>query len=474
MYSAFIVDDENLIIKSLKASVDWEMLGFEVVGEANDGIEAYERILQLRPDIVFADIRMPGMSGLELTKKVMNLYPNILFVIISGYAEFAYAQKAMSYGVLGYCLKPFDEIEIISVLQKARGILEKLKISLETEFIGLLGDNCNNARKRIKAILDMTGLELSENKGIVVSVSIGPEELTVPSGIKHMQLKCGRSRYAYLFSDSSKEKVKRHFEYIESGSVKGIGLSKVCYQLDSIGDAIDEAYIAANQYFMTGKNGVYLYGDFNREDLKTTFLQLEDAIKKRDVNLSRKALDIVENELSKGVYNIKHAFQVYNIIMYSFYIINSESYESYIFDYEQLISSFDGVHEMFDYLKRMLKEYAGVKTEHFPIDARNETFRSILLFVNEHYCEDFSIQTISREFTINPSYVSQLFKKQIGTTFTEYITSLRVNYACNLLLKTDFAVSEVAEKVGFSDYYYFTRVFKKTTGVTPTCFRDRQ
>jgi two-component system response regulator YesN len=185
VYKAFVADDESLIIKSLKASVDWEMLGFEVIGEANDGIEAYELILELKPDIVFADIRMPGMTGLELIKKIGSLFPNTLFVIISGYAEFVYAQKALSYGALGYCLKPFDEIEIACILKRASSILEKLKASLEMELIGLLADTSSNAVKRIKSILDMRGFETSGKQGIAAVVSVGSEGLTIPSDVQH-------------------------------------------------------------------------------------------------------------------------------------------------------------------------------------------------------------------------------------------------------------------------------------------------
>jgi two-component system response regulator YesN len=473
VYKAFVADDESLIIKSLKASVDWEMLGFEVIGEANDGIEAYELILELKPDIVFADIRMPGMTGLELIKKIGSLFPNTLFVIISGYAEFVYAQKALSYGALGYCLKPFDEIEIACILKRASSILEKLKASLEMELIGLLADTSSNAVKRIKSILDMRGFETSGKQGIAAVVSVGSEGLTIPSDINHIYLKLESERHAYLFPEGSLEKLRIHFSHGKFDCVKGIGFSKLGHPVGSISEAIEEACIAANQYFMTGKNGIYFYEDCDREELNRAFFQLEDTIVKKDVGMIQKALDMIEPILSKGVYNIKHAFQVYNTIMYSFCIMNSEKYERRIYDYKQLACSFDCIHDMFKYLKELLKEYAGVKTDCFPPDSKNETFRGILLYVNEHYCEDISIQTMSRKFAVNPSYVSQLFKKQIGTTFTEYITNLRVNYACNLLKTTGLAVTDVAEKTGFSDYYYFTRVFKKTVGETPTSFRER-
>ena len=473
MYKVFIVDDESLVITSMKSCVNWEELGFSVIGEANDGISAHEMIIELKPDIVFADIRMPGMSGLELIKKVYDQNQNIFFVIISGYAEFAYVQKALSYGVLGYCLKPFDENEITFLLARAREELEKSKAILEMEFISLIYDTKDFARIQVKSILEMRGLQITQNKGIVAAVSIGLERLIIPVHINHIRLKLGGNRVAYLFQDSWYDDFKQHFQSQRNESVLRVGLSKTCFCDGAITDAIEEACISANQYFMTGKSGIYSYEDYNQKHLNSAFSQLENSIVKKDINLIQNALDMLEAELSKGVYNIKHAFQVYNMFMYSFCILNTDKYECCLYDYEQLARSFGGIHDMFRFLKGLLKEYAGIKLSSLPSSAKSDTFNSIISFVNEHYCEDMSIHIISMKFAVNPNYVSQLFKKQTGATFTEYVTSLRVNLACNLLKTTDLTVAEVADKVGFNDYYYFTRVFKKNVGETPTSFRDK-
>ncbi|MDF2884704.1 MAG: hypothetical protein K0R54_5274, partial [Clostridiaceae bacterium] len=112
MYKVFIVDDEEFVIKSLIGSISWESLGFEVAGKATNGRVALEQIDSMQVDVVFSDVRMPGINGLELIKEIQRNNPNIIFIIVSGYPEFSYAQKALSYGALGYCLKPFDEPEI--------------------------------------------------------------------------------------------------------------------------------------------------------------------------------------------------------------------------------------------------------------------------------------------------------------------------------------------------------------------------
>lgn len=123
MYRILLVDDEKYVLKSLKASVDWETYGFEVAGMALSAEEALEFVEEIKPDVVFTDIRMPGICGLELLQMIRKICPDIICMIISGYAEFAYVQKALQLEAVGYCLKPFDYDEITGYLKR---IKEKL------------------------------------------------------------------------------------------------------------------------------------------------------------------------------------------------------------------------------------------------------------------------------------------------------------------------------------------------------------
>lgn len=117
MYNVLIVDDERIIREGIRNSLDWESYGLSVCGDAKDGLEAYELIKTYVPKIVITDIKMPGMDGLELISRVHKEFPEIIFIILSGYGEFELANKAMKFGVKHYLLKPCDEDEILPVLQ---------------------------------------------------------------------------------------------------------------------------------------------------------------------------------------------------------------------------------------------------------------------------------------------------------------------------------------------------------------------
>ena len=118
MLRLLIADDERVIREMIHDLIDWNSLGIEVVGLCKNGIEAYDMVLDEYPDIVLTDIKMPGLSGLELIQKVSELNQNIQFIILSGYGEFEYAKEAMQYGVRHYLLKPCNEYQIIDIMKQ--------------------------------------------------------------------------------------------------------------------------------------------------------------------------------------------------------------------------------------------------------------------------------------------------------------------------------------------------------------------
>ncbi len=168
MYRAVIIDDEKWVVKSLASTIkDQEY--FEITGEAYDGLSGLALMKQSNPDLAFVDIQMPGMGGLELLQTVNEMHLGTLFIMISGYAEFAYAQKAMFHNAVGYCLKPFSKSELIDAMQKAYDQLENSQRSLVVPS----GENADKRFKQVKVdnkmvqnMLNYTNAHYSEDISI--------------------------------------------------------------------------------------------------------------------------------------------------------------------------------------------------------------------------------------------------------------------------------------------------------------------
>lgn len=148
MYKVLLADDEKTILEGISTLVDWEKAGATVTGKASDGKMAYEMILQTPPDIVISDVKMPGMNGLELIEKVKQRYPDISFIILSGYDEFEFAKRAMQFNVKHYLLKPCNEKKIMGVLQEVVTELEEKK--RKEQFVQNMRYNLEKVKPQVK------------------------------------------------------------------------------------------------------------------------------------------------------------------------------------------------------------------------------------------------------------------------------------------------------------------------------------
>lgn len=471
MYKVLIVDDEKFVIKSLIATINWNEFNFEIVGQASNGIKAFEYIIDLKPDLVFTDVKMPGLGGLELIKKVNEASLKVLFVVISGYADFNYVQNAMNYGAMGYCLKPFNENEIINILLKAANVLNAKKASLEAKLLGYIDDMSHEGKCEASEIFESLGFEYSEGRNILILASIGVGKVCFPGNTKYINLKIGSTKNVYLLEASQYNYIKEFIAASFPENVKGIGVSVSLCLYEEMSKSIDNAIIKAYNYFITSSNGLFEKDILSQIEFNSSILQLENVIDNRDIPSIKKVLNSLMVMFAQNIFDIRHALRIYNLIMSFLYSMNTVKYEDYIHKYEQLIGMFDNVQHMFAYLMELLSKQITLNGEHCSEEIRNEMFKNILAYVNENYCKDISIQSISQKFIVNPSYLCQLFRKNVNITFTDYLTRMRILSASNLLKTTKLLNSEIAERVGYDDYHYFARVFKKVTRKTLSEFR---
>ncbi|HHW22407.1 MAG TPA: response regulator [Clostridiaceae bacterium] len=467
MYKVFIADDEEFVIKSLIRGTNWKESGFEVIASSNDGVDAYEEILRLKPDLVFTDIRMPGMTGLELIKNVKEKLEGIQFVIISGYAEFAYAQKAMNYGAVGYCLKPFDNAEIKSILSKVKNILDNENKRENEDILYLIEDEDHDNHAETEEFFRSNGI--FPEKGFTVAVTIGGKSARLFNSEKTVRLKIGYDKSIYFLQDYNDEDlVSSEF----TGNVKSIGIYDIIYTVADLKNVIDETIILAYQYFISGSKWPFRKKAEDR-NVEKLIISFENAMIHMDIEEIKKVLAGFHEYSQNGKMNVKHAINIYNsYVSFSSRLLGEEGYEEYIYNIDELCKRFSGMQEMLEYITTSTMNIIGRKKTGNISDIRNEYFKKIIDYINRNFYKDISIQSLSRDYALNSNYLCQLFRRELGMTFTDYLTGLRINYSKELLKNTDLTLGEIAGKSGYTDYFYFIRVFKKITGKSPGQFRS--
>lgn len=473
MYKVVIIDDEKWIIEGLKTGVDWNKYGFEVVGDAENGIKGLEILESYKPELVFTDIRMPGFNGLELIKKAKEKLPDSLFVILSGYAEFAYAQKAISYGIFDYCLKPFEIDDITELLDRASlRLSSKNNTQTYNPFI-LYEAICTKDIDNIRSIL-LTNEIIPDNKrSITPLVSLGKNVLEFVNGTKHISFKINTDKYGYLVYGQSPHNISECLLTNQKANIKSIGLGFAVSELSEIETSLETASIASYGVFFSGKFGIYKNSSLEEAYMNTLLSDISDSLKRKDRLHFINSIETSRIAFHEGYFNIKTAYIFFNLITYLSCSDILSKHLSIFDDYEDLYKQFNDVNAMIDYLKENTLTYFSDKNNDKYSLVEHGKIKEILKHINENLTKDISVTTLASKFYINPNYMCSLFKKEVGETIIEYISKRRIDYACKLLHETELPISDISEKCGFHDYFYFTKVFKKFNHTTPSIYRNK-
>lgn len=457
MYQVLIADDEPSVSRSLYLSIDWAKYNCKIAGIANNGKEALAIIEKMPIDIAILDIRMPDINGLELCDILNNQYPNIAKIIISGYAEFSYAQKAMIYGVQGYCLKPLDYVEVVKYLLKSIHNLQENPIS----------DNTDKLLDAIESMDSYSIIDILSNEGLTqssfyIAVSTGekPFDIVRKNGIS---IRLGRNQYGYIMGSPLPEdqlNIISREAYILCVSF----LPKAVTPKDII-SAFDECTNMAYQYFINPNCHIN-----SRTASSSVALILSNAAKICSYGNHNKIIDFLQKIATTNfmsIFDIRSALQLCNTV-YSSPIFQDIQSDYYVYSFKQLVSEYGTLDNMLRVLQELIKE---TQTDISDIDISNNSYLQLMKYIQNNYMNDISLTDVASALHMNPNYVSQMFKRENGVTFTRYITNLRIKEAKDLLQTTDLTISDIAVQVGFNDYFYFLKTFKKLTKKTPSQFR---
>lgn len=396
MYRVLIVDDEPVIRKGLRDTIEWDSLGLEISGEACNGAEALALIQANRPHILITDIRMPGMDGIELVKTIRDLGMNIKIIILSGFSDYAFLKEAIRLGVESYLLKPIDNDELISNLVDAVNNIEKeiLRATQLSQGIELLRSNTLNR---------------------LVTNAIGRGEFEEKASFLDVSLTAERFLCAVCIAED------------EKNGVFGYGEPLVALAIRNICDVLAKGMSIT---FIDAKNRVVLLFSGGREE-----------------EMRAAADGILENVAKQALENC-------GISIVTNVGITVSTPEDIWKSYASATVRFD-------------RERMAAEADQLEGKWSNAVDRT-LAYIVAHYHEALTLKQVAYVCDINTSYLGQIFKKETGESFTNYVNKYRIKKAKELLSHSSLRVYEIAEKVGFTDYHYFLRIFKKITGIIPT------
>lgn len=473
MYKAIIVDDEKWIVEGIKVGVNWNEYGFVVVGEAENGLEALQLIEKWQPDFVLTDIKMPGMNGLELIKKGKEASPDTIYVVLSAHAEFAYAQKALNYGTFGYCLKPFEIDEINSMLSRVAAALTDRRKTVPAASAELYEAICSGRAELVKQMLEDSGMPATESSPIIPIVILSSDPLSLTPDTKHLFFQMGMNRQGCLVYEQQAESFLAYVRQAYGARTFSAGVGYPVSNIKELDTSLEAAALAAYGCFPTGKSGIYSYPSTTNRLFEESLKAIAGAVNRKDRILFISCMNEARARFLDGSYTMKDAYLLFTALMCLFYLDGHASTGRMFEGYEQLYYHFGQADAMIDYLMEHTLDYFAEEQSERLAEISHKTIREILKYIDQHFTQDISIQALSERFFLSPNYLCYLFKKEVGENFIEYISRLRIQYACKLLVETDYPIHQVGARCGFNDYFYFTRIFKRMNQMTPTQYRER-
>lgn len=457
MRQVLLVDDESAVTNSLLHGIDWASLGLAVAGVAMNGLQALEYIQKNPVDIVITDIRMAELDGLSLSQRIYQMNRNIQTIIISGFAEFSYAQKALAYGVIGYVLKPIEYAELTRYLKLAIHKLDHRRDSVENDLLDAL---YQNHAGRLRQLLRARGLEADQ---YYAAASVSAQHLFGADG-KVFAVRMGYKRYGYIAAAPFVQPALRALA--DDPDCSGFSFIRAPVPVQKLGPALKRLSVSAFHYFFDPAQKIFTGA---RRRARLPYPALVAAAAEQDaprlIELLRKIGALPPEELS-----LNEAWRLYNTLADSEFCGPSVALDD-IYSPEHLVFCFGTFQNMIQTLCARLDDCSAAQPDG---KLSNSAFLHMIRFVELHLSENCSLQLIAREMNMNANYLGQLFKRETGKTYSTYVTELRIERAKELLASGELSINEIAAALGFNDYFYFLKTFKRVSGCTPKQYRQRQ
>ncbi len=519
MFSVIIVEDELLVSIGIKNMIDWGKMNMCVVGEAQNGQDAYELYLKEKPDLILTDIKMPVMDGLEFISRIRENDKQTKIIILTSYDEFDLVHKALKLGVSDYILKmKMSPVEMESVMRK---VWEELKKESASRVAGqdffvdpqtvkekafkdfILYQSCTD--REIDILIQKMGLRLTPSRMIFCIMSLNNyQDMRDRFDAKHGQtvrktildlidkllqnyrlgeiMSENEGRYWILVSFGNKsvageqallneilERIGLLMKTYINSSVS-FGLSG-CYDgYESLGKMYAESLDALDQgYFLQDSMIVHCNTD-NQKSYLSLMENFRDFISQQEgIN------EEYRREITRGIGLLKGMFRKPKADIQEILIrwihwptLNMNAFGTELQDlalgYAKQAHECGRLTDAIEVFKKYLAAVVRMQNIKTPV---SREITEVVQFIKNNYKQEISLQQAAGLVKMSSAYLSNLFKKEMGISFVEYINQVRIDRAKDLLVRTYLKTYEVALSVGFTDESYFSRIFKKLTGLRP-------
>ncbi|MCZ8517946.1 MULTISPECIES: response regulator [Paenibacillus] len=510
MISLLIVDDEKIIRRGLQSVIERQLPNLFSYRFAENGHEALELLRQEPADIMITDIRMPIMDGIELIEQLQDhpLKPEV--VLLSGYNDFAYAQKGIRFAVKDYLIKPVKREELFAVLerlmldyrmreeradtagQEARLFAaELITLHLTQEDVGdaitpnqaglswldagytlgLLtrrgeGSQASRAdaasfRNGITELLQGHKDWMLTRDGKGGTILIARDPVLFYRLAERWRLSGSESQLRIAISESVQgiEQIRWAYSQAKQTLKYGILLPELdVLEHTSISDR-NERHVVPVELIGRVLN---LIGMGRGDEIKGLLDQILDVrmISSCEIGYLERISQLLNEELFDKLFGI-YGYKVLGLLRlhaHVGHIGNFDRFEDYYTAVEQLLGSLDGFIQ-----ERREKAPTG-----------QNTMQKVIAYLQTHYTDDLNMAVVSNHFSLNYSYFSHAFQEYSGESFSNYVRRLRLDKAKELLVCSDLKVYEISEQVGFENVKHFTRIFKDTEGITALEFRNQR
>ena len=508
MYKLFIADDEAIIREGLRCLLDWETLGFTIAGEAANGDAALQFLLSETPDLVLLDIRMPGMSGLDVVRIAREHGYDGKVVILSGYSDFNYARTAIRYGVLSYLTKPIDEDELLEIVSQIRNQLDSdasarffcvgrkldsiiqdlrcrhcrlrppgsCELHLNADIYQVIiyekySHRTEDAAYRFSDLLRVTNQDHNSfdhitddtREIILLKGSFATEKFS--SFLERFQRQCQPQKDSPL--DSLFLAYGRPVSHLEEIALSYTDASRL----------IDQRFFCEEDQHTLGYENLPTLGS-GLPLITGAFLdeyagRLFDGLS----SFSRSRTAEILGELQTKLYQSSDSIDTIKLFFADLYLQIKERIGR---SYTSVDIPFPGNGEIIRIIseKYYLYEIIRFLTEQFELilssigrTSKEGVIDDILYYIEHNYARNLTLEAIAPLFGYNSSYLGKIFSKKVGENFNSYLDHVRIEHSKELLLGNDMKVYEIAEKVGYRNVDYFHIKFKRQVGMTPAEFR---